>query len=387
MRRLYLKLDGFCPRNSSSQRHGQKPFDVSEFLSDVLDPSQTTRMFQEECRLICVQASKPLWLLRCLTIFASPNPFVLFLRCLHHALNNRFNEAVSACVGFVGAVEKLRTDARVLASGDAVTCVRGLIVLSADAMIEMAVRIGDDVLGTGVSAWWRDRWCQTCASACLPCRAAASAPILRALHEHRLHLRILADSSSAYSTEESSRAQRQAIAFEYWFESIKAPVGYRDADVEEILGKLTETANGHDTACKVLLHLKSGSFAAARTSLQPVQEEHDASVLVYYRHQHSIIDSEINAHWREKIHSPSWACSPEFRMACVERCSKILFLEAKKAYDEHPSEASTAIAAIHDVALRFFMSVLKQLVHSPPAGNRCTRTEKQVGGKAMTLSC
>ncbi len=351
----------------------------------MLDPSKTIKMFQEECRLICVQASRPLWLLRCLTIFASPNPFVLFLRCLHHAFNNRFNEAVSACVGFVGAVEKLRTDARAPASGEAVSSVRGLLVLSVDAMIGMAARIADDVLGTGVSAWWRDRWCQTCASSGLSCRAAASAPILRALHEHRLYLRILADSSSAYTTEESSRAQRQATMYEQWFESIKAPVGYHDSDVEEIVGKVTETANGHDTARKILVHLKSGSLAAARASLQHVQDDHDPGILAYYHHQHAIIDSEINAHWREKIRSPSWGCSPEFRMACVERCSKILFLEAKKSYDEHPSEASTSIAAIHDVALRFFMSVLKQLVHSPPAGKRCTRTEKQVGGKNSAL--
>jgi hypothetical protein len=100
---------------------------------------------------------------------------------------------------------------------------------------------------------------------------------------------------------------------------------------------------------------------------------------VYHRHQHSVIHSEINAHWHEKIRSPSWTCSPEFRMACVERCL-LLLQEAKHASaDGMSSEAAAAsINSISHVASRFFLSVLKQLVQSPPAGKRCTRTETQV---------
>jgi hypothetical protein len=41
--------------------------------------------------------------------------------------------------------------------------------------------------------------------------------------------------------------------------------------------------------------------------------------------------------------------------------------------------------AIADIASRFFFSVLWQLVCSPPAGKRCTRTEERVRYRAIAL--
>ena len=358
---------------SSTRQTFPTAFDDAEFLSDALDPSLSAAVFFKECHLICVHASRPLWLLRCITIFASPNPFVLFLRCLHHALNNRFNEAASACVGFVKAVEKLKSDPRAHATGESVACVRGLLILGADAMILMACRIADDILATGVSAWWRDRWCQVCESSFLPCKAAASAPILRALHQHGLRLRILADSISAELKEEMPHPQPQLETYEHWLHGLKAPIASDDASVQEIIRRLTETLDGHKTAHIILAHLQSDWPQLA-------QESRDGHHHITYRHQHTVIDSEVNAHWQEKIRSPSWGCSPEFRMACVERCRHLLLQAQIPASPASPSSASTAdsVDSIAQVASRFFFSVLKQLVHTPPAGTRCTRTERRV---------
>jgi hypothetical protein len=381
--RLYLNSTASRPPSSSSQQALEKPFLVDEFLSDVLDPSQAAKIFQDECRLICVSDQRPLWLLRCLTIFAPPNPFVLFLRCMHNALNNRFNEAVSACVGFVRAVEKLRSDSRAHVTGESVICVRGLLVLSADAMVELAGRMADDLLGTGVSGWWRDRWCQTCASAGLSCKAAASAPILRALHEHGLNLRIVADSSNAYTADESSLPHQQQKKYETWLQALRAPIACDDASVQEIICRLVETSNGHATA-KIVLALLHSSAMSAPVETPRNQEISDQQHLLYHRHQHRVIESEINANWQEKIRSPSWGCSPDYRMACVESCKKLL-LEAKQSVADElsPCAAADNMKAIADIASHFFFSVLKQLVHSPPAGKRCTRTEERVRRRAL----
>ena len=307
-----------------------------------------------------------------MTIFSAPNPFVLFLRSVHHALNNRFNEAVSACVGFVKAVDKMSSDARAHALGDDIVCMRGLLVLSAGAMIAMACDIADDLLATGVTAWWRDRWCQTCSSSGLPCKAASSAPILRALHQHALKLRVLADSCSSYTTEESPASERQLKAYEDWLGSLKAPVACDDFSLQDIISQLNRTSNGHNTAHAILALLQDSSQSASQRRQQPGDQRRQP----LYQHLHAVIDSEVNAHWREKTNSPSWGCSAEFRMACVERCKHML-LKAQSAGDTSPALGGprSTIAAL---ASSFFFSVLKQLVHSPPSGKRCTRTEKRV---------
>lgn len=346
-------------------------FDDVEFLSAALDPSHSAAILREECRLICVKFARPLWLLRCLTIFASPNPFVLFLRSVHHALNNRFNEAVSACIGFVKAVSKHGSDTRAHVTTDAIACSRGLLVLSPDLMTTLACDIADDLLATGVSAWWRDRWCQTCASSGLPCKAAFSAPILRALHQHALHLRILADSSSLHASQESPPNHLQLNAYESWLSALKAPIACDDLSVQDIVLQLVKTSNGHKTAHTILAHLQQESSSVSHVVQlrQPLQQctRHDLC-----GHLHAVIDSEVKAHWQEKIRSPSWGCSPEFRMACVERCKHML-LKAKSVGDVASGSCSVA-----PLASRFFFSVLRQLVQAPPSGKRCTRTEKRV---------
>jgi hypothetical protein len=383
--RRYLNSTASRPASSSLQPTFEQPFDVDEFLSDVLDPSQATKILQQQFHLICVRDHRPLWLLRCLTIFASPNPFVLFLRCLHHAIHNRFNEAVSACVGFVRAVDKLRSDSRAHVTGEPVICVRGLLVLSVDAMVALARGMADDLLATGVSAWWRDRWCQTCASAGLPCKAAASAPILRALHEHGLNLRIFADSCNAYTADGSSLPQQQQKMYETWLEALRAPIACDESSVQEMICRLVETSNGHATAKIVLALIHSGAMSSPEATLRHA-EISDQQHHVYHHHQHRVLESEINANWQEKVRSPSWGCSPDYRTACVESC-KHLLLEAKKLAADELSQSAAAdnMKAIADIASRFFFSVLRQLVCSPPAGKRCTRTEERVRYRAIAL--
>jgi hypothetical protein len=358
--------------HNSSPRHELAYPDNSEFLSAALDPTLSASIFQAECRLICVQYARPLWLLRCLTIFASPNPFTLFLRCVHHAFNNRFNEAVSACIGFVKAVEKYSSDSRAQGCADAISCHRGLLLISSSAMTNLACDIADRLLATGVSAWWRDRWCQLCASAGLPCKAAFSAPILRALHQHALNLKILADSSSSQTSDESPPNQQQFTSYENWLRSLQAPIACDDSSIQNIIYHVTKTPNGHKTAHVILSHLQESQVAFS-LDLHRSQPPHLQHRLGLHNHVYTVIDSEVNAHWKEKIHSPSWGCSAEFRMACVERC-KNMFLKFKTSCDSTASSNSS----ITPLASRFFFTVLRQLVESPPSGRRCTRTEKRV---------
>jgi hypothetical protein len=384
LHRRHLKIAHPLPESETRQ---QQHFDAVEYVNAVLEPSQTVGIFLEECHCICAQALRPLWLLRCLTIFSSPNPFVLFLRCLQHALNNRFNEAASACIGFVKAVEKVKSDSRSHVAGETVICVRGLLLISADAMIAMACRIADDILAAGVSGWWRDRWCQTCASSCLPCKAAASAPILRALHNHRFHLRVSVDSSSAYASGNSAGPQQLLKVYEHWLEALKAPISSDDTTMQEIIVNLTKSAHGHKTAHSILAYLQSNSASVLCPTAKTRTEVDDRRGHVHLHHQLSVVDSEVNAHWNEKVRSPSWGCSAEFRMACVERCRHMLLQVASPANVTLP--ASSGVLPAHSTALvatRFFFSALKQLVHTPPAGRRCTRTEKGVSRCLSQLS-